>query len=157
MIKFRWFSFLLVVLVVSTILMFFAYIQFTSLNDISSSHNYIPNQSQMEFFLEYCDIDHNGSSKAELLFTEKSPHKSDSKMALIFDGDIKDICSDYIVYPTKNEIVLSDQVAVYIDAQKQYSDFIKIYRLHEKEQLLIVVTNVSADTLDTLNSMETVH
>jgi len=109
-----------------------------------------PNQRQIEFFLEYCSMEELHLENADYLLVSKSPHRSDSMMAIVFDGDVADWWDGFVNYPEGHIIRLPNHNTLYYTAEKCISTFVWAYRVPVSDGMKSVlrVTNVPGETID---------
>ena len=117
-----------------------------------------PNQRQIEFFLECCDIQGIQVESADCLLISKSPHRSDSVMAMVFDGDAADWWGGFVNDPEGRTIRLPNHNELCCSAEKLVSTFVWAYRVPAAGGMKSVlrVSNVSGETIDQMIGLQTI-
>lgn len=148
-----WLFCIIIFLILFFIVLFSSYINeyFT----ISENQVYTaPTKEQVSIFMNYCMIDDNDYETCNLLLTSKSPHMSDSYMAIItsFNNDLN--WENGIVYT--GELIpkrkLCNDIEFLFDAEIIMGPFQRAYRLVDKSEILIVVSNVPGNVIDQIIS-----
>ena len=135
-------------------------IAFDSLMSVDEIQYNNPNTFQVDYFLESCDLGNFPMENAKYIVVSKSPHKSDSRMYMVFDGDVTDWWDAFISNPNPEDspMKLPCEHAFHYDAMKQISPFVRAYRLamNDAGYSLLIVANVSSETLHQLAELGSV-
>ena len=111
-----------------------------------------PTRAQIDYFLELCDLDDLPIGAADVIVASSSPHKSDSIIFMVFDGDVTDWWSGFIRHSEGRSIRLPDNRTFSCDREKQISTFVWAYHVasHGGSKSLLSVSCVSGEEIGQL-------
>lgn len=151
------------ILVITSVLLFFIIIIcssvfFASLMSVEGNQYDNPTRSQIEYFLECCELGNLPIDSADYLMVSKSPHKSDCRMVLVFNGDVTKWWDGFLTYNEGRPYRLPNNNTMTCSAEKQISTFVWAGRVasNGENKSILSVSNISGENIDYIDKLNSI-